>query len=32
LQKELGYKVNMGEVKDRVKENFEAVFDVVLIN
>ncbi|HZI53411.1 MAG TPA: lipoyl(octanoyl) transferase LipB [Chitinophagaceae bacterium] len=30
LQKELGYRVNMDEVKEKVKRNFERVFDVEL--
>ena len=32
LQKELGYKANMNEVKDKVKKNFGMVFDAQLIN
>ncbi|MEJ7684463.1 MAG: hypothetical protein WKG06_42775 [Segetibacter sp.] len=28
LQKELGYKIPMAEVKQKVKENFGKVFDV----
>jgi lipoyl(octanoyl) transferase len=32
LQKELGYAPDMEEVKERVKRNFEKVFDVELIN
>ena len=31
LEKELGKKVNMDEVKERVGKNFEKVFDVVLV-
>jgi lipoyl(octanoyl) transferase len=32
LEKELGKKVNMNEVKEKVKKNFEKVFDVVLVS
>ena len=32
LQHELGKEVDINEAKERVKENFEKVFDVVLIN
>jgi len=31
LEKELGYKVNLEEVKERVKKNFEKVFEAELI-
>ncbi len=31
LEKELGYTVNMEEVKEKVKKNFAAVFDAVLL-
>jgi lipoyl(octanoyl) transferase len=32
LEKELGYKVSMEEVKPKVKSNFEKVFDVEIVN
>ncbi len=32
LQKELGREVDMGEAKEKVKKNFERVFDVELMN
>jgi lipoyl(octanoyl) transferase len=32
LQKELGREIDMREAKERVKQNFEKVFDVELIN
>jgi lipoyl(octanoyl) transferase len=32
LQQELGSRVDMNEVKEKVKRNFEKVFDVELIN
>jgi lipoyl(octanoyl) transferase len=31
LQKELGYQVDMNEVKEKVKKNFEKVFEAVLL-
>ena len=31
LEKELGYKVSMDEVKEKVKRNFERVFDVEMV-
>ena len=31
LQKELGREVDMDEVKEKVKRNFEIVFDAVII-
>lgn len=32
LEKELGYKVNFEELKDKVKKNFEIVFEAKLLN
>jgi lipoyl(octanoyl) transferase len=32
LQKEVGYELNMNEVKEKLKKNFERVFDVELLN
>jgi lipoyl(octanoyl) transferase len=32
LEKELGHKVNFEEAKERIKRNFEKVFDVELVN
>ena len=31
LEKELGYKLSMNEVKQKVKSNFEKVFDVAFV-
>ncbi len=32
LEKELGYQVSLDEVKEKVKRNFERVFEVEMIN
>ena len=32
LEKELGYKINFEEAKEKVKRNFKKVFDVELVN